>query len=71
MSAFGVLYGVVVLGYFNHWRRRRFPDRTSECIWLMLNFTPIGWILYPLLKPWREGSLAKFRRPSGREPPNA
>jgi hypothetical protein len=53
MSALGILYAGVVLSFFNHWRKHRFARRTFRSAWLVLIFTPIGWILYPVLKPWQ------------------
>ena len=53
MSLVGVGYAIAVLTYYYHWRRQKFANWVYKYTWGTLMFTPIGWVLYPLLKPWQ------------------
>lgn len=56
MSALGVAYAVIALAFFAHVRRHSFASFRSKALWRGLVFTPVGWILYPVIKPWRRTS---------------
>jgi hypothetical protein len=46
----GGLYAITCLAFWVHIKRRQFPKRL---LWEALILTPIGWALYPALKPWQ------------------
>jgi hypothetical protein len=52
MCLYGVWYAATRIIFHYHWQRHEFAGRTQKYGWLLLNFTPVGWILYPKLKPW-------------------
>jgi hypothetical protein len=54
MLSLGVLYAVAVLTFYYHWRKQKFGRTMYKYAWGALLFTPIGWILYPWLKPWQD-----------------
>jgi hypothetical protein len=52
MCLYGLWYAVTRLIFHYHWQRQEFTGRIQKYGWALLNFTPVGWILYPTLKPW-------------------
>ena len=53
MSLSGVFYAATVLSFYSHWRKQTLARGSRKYAWLILVLTPIGWILYPIVKPWR------------------
>ena len=53
-----IFMAALILGFYIHINRRNWTSSVSKSLWIALIFTPVGWCLYPILKPWRrsEGS---------------
>lgn len=68
MCLYGAWYAATRLIFHYHWQRHEFAGRIQKYGWLLLNFTPVGWILYPKLKPW-EGPHEPSTEPGGAQEP--
>ncbi len=67
MSLCGVSYAITVLCIYYHWRKQKFTGVISKYGWAGLNFTPVGWVLYPTLKPWQRNQGSSIQQEADSE----
>lgn len=61
MLLYGASYAITVLCFHYHWQKEKFTGVISKYGWAGLNFTPVGWILYPTVRPWQRSEGAATR----------